>query len=326
MPDQPNSTDSTSTPAPAATPTPAQIKAQKAFDEATLPDSGFDEELDALPPSRAAAVSAAAVPPVPDATPEPPKHSARSIRLAKEFGLSQQQIDAATPAELEEELYARNMEVLGALRARMSEPRTPPQTPAAPAPDDEFDLKMTAEEEAEWDPKHLKVLKKSLEAAKRVKQLETQLNEQKQEELGRQASARIEAYDTAFATREDVFGKGAVTEVDPQSTEYQRRVAIGRMVESDTSHLSLAKKIDKAIKVMYGDTAPATKKAAEVDAKVEANKNRFKNGTVAKPTHRASRDLPKGEERALKTLSEKFHENGWTDDSFEGIEEKNLPD
>ncbi len=300
--------------------TPAPTPAEKLIEEATLPDSSFDPELDGLPPAKeAAATNLAASETAGTPAAEPPKHSPRSVRLARQLNIANP--DDFTPEELDEEIYSRNFEVLAALRAQAASPASPP--PAAPPEPDEFDLGMTPEEEGEWDPRHLKVLKKFAEAGKKVKALEAALQQQQQTQRTKEAQARLDMYDEAFAEHEELFGKGGFTEIDPKSEEYDRRDSVAMKVGTDPT----PKKIRAAIKRLYPQAKAAKEPAKEVvDEKLEENKRRFKNGTVTRPTHRGVRDLPKGPERALKMLNGEFKDRGWTDESFEGVEEQNLPE
>ncbi len=315
-------------PVPAATTPPAappvKTKQEQFIEDAELPDSSYEQEYDGMP----VATPKAETPPEPEPeTPvEPPKHSARTVRLAQQLGLSREEIASVTPEQLDEEIYARNLEVLALARANLAAGRATPPAPA-PSPPDEFDLGMTPEEEAEWDPRHIKVLKKLSESGKKLKELEAKLQQREQQEAIQQSAARLDAYDTAFAAREEIFGKGTAFEIDRNGDAFAKRQAVSLMVEADVSNAPESKKIERAIKRLYGDKVPGAKQDAEIEKKLAENKKKFAAGTVAKPTHRAAaKELPKGEESARRALAEKFRENGWNDDSFEGIEEKNLPE
>lgn len=316
-----------------AEPTPAQTPASTPWD---IVDDEFDPDLH-LPvqPAPAKAAPAAAVT---EPTPEPakPKHSAYLLRMAKEFGLSDQEIEEQTSDQLGNLIYHLTRQ-RGAWENAGPRTQVSPPGPAGanppPVPKQEeepFEQLLTELEGGEYpvDERIAKSLKALAPSLKRVKELEQQVASFSAKEKEREAQALEQLFDAAFdslpAKFQAVTGKGGIrTLTDPKHA--QRRASILAAAGIDLQRDNPAQvtaKLQQATEALFGDflKEPEPPPAKELQQRQE----RWVQGNLARPTHREHNE-PKGPRRATRAVAEKLRAMG-TDANGEpeGEEESTL--
>lgn len=316
---------------PVPTPTPAE-KPADLVSEYELPTSAYEPELDDTFPESKTAPQAATAPP---ATPEPatpPRnpdgtfakkpHSQHLIRLATQLGMTEAEINDTPSAELREAVRDMQMEAL----LRQSQNNTASNAvrqdvPAPPAPEEEYQL-----DEGQYDPGLVKAHKYLVGELAQVKAQLAQIRDyhiqQQNQTIGEQIDGTFERLNIP------ALGKGKRHDFKQDSPEYRRRVAV--LEEANRiEHGSMAEKIEKAAKTLFGESKPAEPVSTSASTELSQRsptQEAWINGTVAKPTQRAPAKMPHGVQRAYKTIGEKFREKNLTEDSFDGIEEAGLPE
>lgn len=346
MPDQ---APETTPPTPAS---PAAPKEKTLVDEYDLGDVSFTAGGQpvpvASPAAPAATPAAAAASPAPALTqpaPEKPKHNKRTLAMARDFGLSEQEIMDATPDALDDAVYHLNRQAMAGARERSrvdaltgsapaANPATPAasQQPAAAKPDDVkiewgkfkddsgVERDITDNDIAPGIVNFCKGLVKELNTVKaQLGHVTTHLGRQQAETMGDQI-------DRVFADlgQPALFGTGTRRDIKPDSAEAARRLAVLQAAERLRDQPgSLADKLKKAAVTIFGMAPPATP-AAEPPARQPSPRDPVTQqfispqdwdaAAVRQPSHREGRPEPKGEAKAVKTAARKLAEmNGEVD-------------
>lgn len=317
-------------------------------------DASADDELDL--PATAVEVKSAPSEPRKKAQEEPatatvdakargkeaPQHNPMSLRFAKEFDFTDEEIAEMTPRELDIAVQSAHKQWLRhskELSRNAEKPKPPaevevsPPTPAKVEPAAEPD--EYAEFEEELHPSVLKAIKKGRESDKKVIEA---LQKQVEEMHGqRQVEAREQVYnqvDAEFAKMpaavKALIGDGGRNEIEDGSLQHTVRVHILKAAEKDqTPGISFAQKMHKAAKALVpgSETAAETtveepapapaKKPAQPKAPdgrfaskpVEEREEAWKKSGTAKPTQRES-PLPSGEQKAMQTARKLMLERG----------------
>lgn len=241
-------------------------------------DDADDTVLASPPPPPAAAAKPA----------ETPKHDEFALSMARELGATQSQIDAMSPDELR-----------GAIKYTIAQRKNQPTQAAEPAKpvipaEEEFDFGVSKERLNEFDPDLVNVMKslakraKAAEAAtEEVKKFKGEYEAEKTERAKRQVYGQA---DKVFSAREDVFGKGAPTELTNPAHLARRMAAINMAMGPDADQgVPFPKRLQQAAETLFGPAKPAepvapAKKATPADDYLEQAKAAWAAGTVAKPT------------------------------------------
>jgi hypothetical protein len=254
-------------------------------------------------------------------------HSPRLVRMAKDLGLDDGEIASFPVDRLEEVVYHLNKQALsqarqssiertiaGATERGLGGQQPDPSAPAAattPAATEDFDLGI---DETQYDPGLIAAIKKMGAAQeKKIKDLESRLEQVNQREAVRANETMANRIDRAFTKHETHLGKGKGRELEEDSRDYQRRIAVLAMVDRNKSKQSLEAKIDLAVKNLYGEpaAAPARKPATVLnqdDDGLEDRRREWANGGLARPTQRQPSDLPNGTRKAEKSVAAKLAE------------------
>jgi hypothetical protein len=214
--------------------------------------------------------------------PERPAPKKGIVRLAKRLGLSEEDISTADNLEelvahlTEQRLATDHLSDLGRQPASQSgEPGTSAETITSPADDlglgeDQFDEALVG-------------AFKKLQT--RIQQLEARQTRAEGFMAQTQAIKAHQQIDIAFEKHEGLFGKGAGSEMDKDSPEFKRRVAVLREAESYDKRLPIAQRINKAVKTLY-PSQPAEAEPAE--PKQQRNGIPWQEAGLAVPTSRAA--------------------------------------
>lgn len=320
----------------AAPPPPEAPPARSVLDEYELGDTGLDPAHDspAAPAPAAAPAAEAAAPEAPAATPPPAarpaaakhEHNETVARMAADLGVPQAEIDQTPPDQLGRLVYHLNRQAQlsrgtqltpppGQLSPPTQLPRDPgtgrflpkgAEPPAAVAPEDDLGLP-----EGEYDPALVKVLKEQRAEIRRLKGLEQRIEHLSRREQKREVETVADRFDKKFAEHEAVFGRGRGRELDGNSAEYQRRIAVLAQIDRDPRPGSFEQKFDRACQLLFGTLAPApapAPAAAPAADELRRRQEQYDRGGLARPTHRGQE--PRGERKALQTAARVMREQG----------------
>lgn len=284
--------------------------------EYELGDSQFDPAID-LPPAKTPDPQPAAADaslPAP-AEPAAPKHSGRLVRMARDLGLSDEEINSTPTEQLDDIVYHLNRQALQSAREasrtetfHQSQDRraAPQEEPVAPEAPDEYGLDL---DESQYAPGLVRALKEVAGKSKReIEALQKQVRSLEEREKNRQQESVTRQLDRLFekADKPTLFGKGGRHELAAEGPEYMRRIAVlsamDRMKEG-----TLAEKFQRAVTMLYGQ-APQPSEPANGNQLSDQQK-RWNDAALAKPTQRQSEE-PKGEAKALKSAARYMRENG----------------
>lgn len=247
--------------------------------------------------------------------PPAPKHSARMLTLARELGIEQSEIDAASPADLRDAIQEVTL-----IRQNRPAPTPPPVAPTPPpapvqktgfeaidpesiAPEIYEALKLQHEQLAE--------LKKDREEMRKAYETLAEL------ETRRQAESRAEQADAFFIANKDVYGDKRHHELDRASPEYIKRATVMQLAKT----LKVDPKAAHALLYGAATPAPAASAAPPEPPKPVPPKDpetgkfvpritpeQWNAGGTAIPTQRGGAAEPKGDERARKAVDAKLRE------------------
>ncbi len=197
-----------------------------------------------------------------------------------------------------------------------------PQPAPAPPPAEEFDFGVDLND---FDPRLVAALKKAAQGPQeQVKALKAALADKEQRDSIREVSSNIDLLDAAFAKLANPLlgeGAGAALAADPaKRAEFQRRIAIlnaaGITDMRQVNRLTIMKQLREANELLFGGAI--TTNAVVPDPysaglnggkpKPRITPEEWANGGVAAPTRRNGAPELKGEQLAIKNLTEKFRE------------------
>lgn len=280
----------------------------------------------------------AEVKPVEPVVPVKPAHPSYLTRAAKAAGFSDAEIDEMPTADLKEAVNIvamtrqtdQRQRENDASRQRDDSGRFVKQ-PDAPAP--EFDLgKELGVKTDDWNEETRAILTPVVKhLAGQIAELKDQLTKVNERDQNRERNAHFDKLDQLFVQNEDLFGKGQRTDLDRDSDELARRVAvIGEMtrMQAADNGLSLKEAFHKATKRLNyvsapkpaAPAAPAPEPARDVTV---PDPHGFLNGSTIVPASRATKPEPKGVKLAEANLAARMRERAVAVDTTEHDE---LPD
>ncbi len=265
---------------------------------------------------------------------EKPKHSPRLVAMAEDMGIPAAEIAAMTTDSLETTVHHLQRQALSEARAnqqaRQQTAKALEVTQEDTGPDWGKDESGNPYTEKDYLPGIAATIKQNHVLQKELKELKGHVQAQAQRETQRQAQSQAEMYDAAFealgADYERYFGKGAGADMEQQSPAMKRRIAVLVLAgaASATSLRSLKAKLKEAADTLY---EPAPAEAAKPDpyaavtgvapkpAPKDEPKEVWKNGGVAKPTHRRGAAEPAGRDKAAKAVGKLMEEFGGVQDT-----------
>lgn len=280
---------------------------------APLPSDEQDEEVDdtdiVIPESK----------PAPTPSPKPTaQHSAVVLSLANEYGFTDAEIAELDPAALERVVLATHRRENARARSK-----APAVAPPAPAPEPEPELDWGEVEEIDdagvkkkrkvsaddYDPGLAKIIK---DLAKENRALKKAVEEDR---TTRTRQAVFEKIDDAIAALDDeeTYGAGGGSDLDNESDEFVRRIALINASRVDWSKNPSASAVKSAFKkahaVLRGKKAAADAEerpnpyAAATNGHIKPTKKgptpeEWAEAGLARPTARASKPAPKSEDAA----------------------------
>ncbi len=246
-----------------------------------------------------------------------PKHSARVVRLAHEFGFSDATIDNLAPEALEDAVYDLVKERLQA-KADGSKESILAGDRAQPAP---AKVQEAVEQETiDWgkddegkplsEDDHAPVVrslaKDNAELKRQLKSLSARLAELEGREVARHNESLARRADRVFQKNADLFGAGSVHELDRSSAEYDRRMAVLQAAERIQGG-SIEERLTKATERLFPGRQSAEKKA---EPAVKQREKDWEEGSLSKPTHRKGAAEPPSRSKAVRAVEDYLKQNG----------------
>ena len=290
-------------------------------DQYDLGDTSADPALDSpvtseAPPVAPAADGGVATPPQRPTPPRgeggrfvrpedaPPTHSRQTLRLARDLGISDEEIAATPPDMLDDVVYHAHRHQLRLNREYTQQQALTGATapPVQPAPAQPAPLAEGFDEE-DYDPGLMGVIK-ALKA--RIDQMEGFHRNQAERTV-------TEECDQFFAANEATFGKGRYHEIRQDSPEMIRRSAVISLART-LNGPTVATRLAKAHALLYGATPgeppqPSATKAPATTPEAEE----WRRGGLARPTHRGPTAEAPGPQKAMKTAARILKEAGGGD-------------
>lgn len=258
--------------------------------------------------------------PEPDIEPEPepapkaekPNHPSYLLRMATDLGMSDDEVAGMDTERLGEVVHHLNAQIRKTDRenARAQAVETAKEPKPAPPVEDEDEWGTDPEgnklSEKDYFPAVAKTIKTQKQHEKELKELREKLARFEQQEIVRQNETAAERIDREFSRHEKHLGKGRGREMDNNSSEFQRRVAVLSLVDRDKSKDQLGAKIDRAVKLLYGESEPEP----EPRANGRISKEDWDAAAVVRPTKRRSEDDPPGRKKAERSVAKALKEAG----------------
>lgn len=312
-------------PTPPATPAPTPLEQLKA--EYELESSAYDPEIDSPIPIQTKAQPKPDVKPEPKAEPVKPgkKHIAALSDMAKDFGMSDEEIEAMDPESLA--ISVKNMNKMAKLVGQQKTERTlPTEEPA----EDEIKLDFGKDEDGPIEEKDINpgIVNLFKSQAKKIADLEKLVNGMAGHLRGQVARTNDQKMDAIFTKSPKLFGTTAREQTDPNSPEYSRRMfalsEAARIAGKNATVQQILAALPKVVENISGIAPEEPSPKSNGHSRIPEDK--WKEGVLAAPTQRESHE-PKGTPRAIKAVAKRSREMGldWEGD-FEGPEEAGLPE
>ncbi len=248
----------------------------------------------------------------PDGTFARQEHSTATKQLARELGLSDEEIDASTPAELRKIVDITGRRALQMKQQRSEDASMAQMLERRPAQPEAVTEKIDWGKDEEGKAldesafhSGLAGIIKSLHA--RVRALEEghkQVSSIQQENIRLSFAARADREFNKLPDMKHLFGEGRGTEMEQDSPELARRKAIlseaGRLAGPSGSNDQLIRNIPKAIKLLYPEAAKPSKPAEPEETREQ---KAWREAGAAVPTQRAPAPESKGTRRAEKAVA-----------------------
>lgn len=286
----------------------------------------------------------------PPARPTPPKdpvtgkfvsaskstHNATLLATARKLGISDEEIEASTSADLRElcrdvsfaqEMQRRENTISTAIEKKQEQIKATKQAIAQ--------AKLFDKEE-EFDGELIGLLKKQ---QNQIEELKARLDRQDQEQAGRSFAAKADAaFESLGPKFEKLFGKGRGKDLDPQGPEMRKRRIIVReaaeMAGPNPTPEKILAKIKEAAGVVYGITpapGPVTRSddggeppARKKGQSLESFEQDWANGGLARPTGRNGGVEPKGKTKAIRSVEQFYRDRAEMGETVE-LDEDDFP-
>jgi len=236
-----------------------------------------------------------------DAAPAP-QHSQSLMAMARDFGITDEEMSTVTPDALQVAVYQlmqrdrrQQKESAAAQTIHQATDRNlgnqPPAEPEPPPVD-----------ESMYDPGLMRMLKQMRDDhAQQIKALKDQISQLQQVEAVRSNESFADKMDRLFSGDEKTFGKGDRHSLKEGSADLARRRAVLFQMQQITQG-TLEAKYQQAYKLLYGEREPAP------EPELAARQQEWLRGNVARPTNRDNAAEPDGVAKATRSVAAKQRE------------------
>jgi len=292
-------------------PAPAEAKPKPADETAELRkrfeivDEDDTDLFDDVAPAKPAAKAAPKVEPEPEPEPEPPpapakpKHSRLLVSAARQVGLTDDDLEDASPEDIRLAIQLRQQEAVE--RAKTAKVK-------AEEPEEEFDWGEIEDDDNPGKTRKIRedevapgIVKNIKAQAARTRKIEAALAEVSRSAQSSEQAKTYARIDAVFAgLKNPLFGSGPVDALTPGGPEHARRnMVLNAALRMPSAKADLEACIREAAKVFAIPTAAAPK--AETEAERE-----WKDAGLARPTSRKPVAEPKGTKAAEKAVAKKL--------------------
>jgi hypothetical protein len=265
----------------------------------------------------------AETPPAPKTPPKDPAtgkfvkrpHPDRLLRTAAQIGISTEEIEEASTAELREMVRDATLEKLAQQRSKDIEAaKRPPSTPA-PEPAAPVDLGI---DESQYDPGLISLIKKQ---AEEIRQMRAQMGHMGGH-IKRQAEESIATrFDAAFdgMNLEKDLGRGRPPEDSPEMARRQAIVAEAiRLAGNQDPNKVIGLLGDAANKLFKLKPAKAAPKPANGATRISPEE--WAASGMARPTHREGAPELPGKTKAVQKVTEYLRDNAATQETGDDLD------
>lgn len=319
MPQSPNPN---TPPTPAPTPAPTLADAYDIGPDPSTPTEALPQPA---PESASAPAPASSRPRNPDGTfapvepetPPAPRHSARVLGMAKDYGVPQATIDTASSDQLEEVVYQLHRQYLDLTKQHLIKNTVEAgvqrqQPPAPPVPQESPIDWGTGADGAKFAAEDfhpgIQHIVKSL--TQRIAQLEARVNNVQGFQQQQVARTQTEECDNFFRQYPEIYGSESYEELDKNSDEFFRRRQVSLGTRDIPGQFPTKQKLQKIHNKIYPGSKTA--KPAELPAQIQAATNAelaaWNAAGLAKPTQRKVEEEEPGVRKATRELSKALKE------------------
>lgn len=261
------------------------------------------------------------------------KHASYLVEAARDFGYSDDEIGEMSVSLLHKTMWQAQRKIdherQQALNFRTHDQQQVKKPEPQSAEEPEYDLGIDNPED--YDPKLIGALKKLGGTQKEINDLKKQLAQRDQRDRERGARRSVAMIDAAFAALPEykkIFGEGPGTSLGPDKPEMRRRIAVLRQAGIDSAEIASVGELRAKIKQVTEDLYPSSLLSTTSEANPYEPANPLKpekNGkaekpritaeeweaaTLARPTQRKGKEIPKGDALAVAELTKKMREGG----------------
>jgi hypothetical protein len=277
---------------------------------------------DTAPAAPAAPAASQSVAEAPAKDPRTGRFVSRVRGLARDLGMSDEEIDGYDSHELKDLVQMAQTERLfrqreSATLGALDRPAGAPTLPATPGAGAGGPGSLGLNEE-DYDPGLMALLRRQQEELTSLRQQVAQVQGFHHAQVQGSVQARC---DHAFARHKAHLGEARYHELKPDDPHLLRRRAVLQLVDAMKSG-TLEERIDRAVQTLYGTTPAAAPAATTAPvgnpppvapasaAPDEGYAEAWRNGALARPTHRAGAAEPPGPEKAERSVASFLAESG----------------
>ncbi len=249
------------------------------------------------------------------AEPEKPKHSKAMIRLGRSLGFTEAEMDAMAEEELEDGVFARQVETAAEAKAAKTQPK-PEVKPEEWKPDfgEGVDL-------SEVDDN----IKKALEnIAKENAALKKELKSRDEAVVNHHRQSMSERLDGIFSQHPEMFGAGPSAKIGARSKEAARRGSV--LHQMDRIAQMNGKADPEADFVAACEAIGFELKKPEGTTVADADTQRWASAGLARPQQRQDEPKPKGDARAEEAAGKALERGGFVVGSDKMVSIDSFPD
>jgi hypothetical protein len=248
-------------------------------------------------------------------------HPAHLVRMAKDLGFSEADINDSNLDLLQERVYYAHREALAEARGRQAavsqfQGQFQQQGPQArqlgdlngaaldhPGQNGPMgNLPHEAIDESQYDPGLIALIKQhSTKQAQRIEQLESTIKQMQARNQARWQQTVAQKLDSFFATHPEIYGAGQGAGMQKNGREYLRRRAA--IAAAEQMQGTIEERIAAAHDSLFGTATNGSSAPSTPPARPAAEEQAWAEAALARPTNRAPQPEPNGRSKAIKSVS-----------------------